>query len=494
MVIAVRTCGVLVALAALVWPLTALLIEAARDWHLGDGAILPSRRVVALFAKSLAWCGVASVLALLLALPAARAVGRSGIRRVGAACAASWAVVLLIPTMVTALGWDRVLPPSVPAQLRMVIVWSLWIWPIAALTIGAGWASQARSVETSARLDGATGPAMYGLVLRSLSKHVWLALLVQAAVLLADYNAPHAAGMTVFATELLGIAANTTNRLEVLIAALPSVAAVVVVAVALFIAIHRGPPRSIRDAKTGPGAPTLLTCPPHVLLVGVSVVLPLAALSVVLLREPEALTETWRTYRGDLGWTLLIAGLSAGLAVSTGVTFSRGRVGGAVLVVALLLGLGPGALTGSAMIAGYNRAGVGFVYDNFLILVLAGTARYAWIPILGCRLLVRRGSRSTTLEEQAATDGTDERTAVVRVLLGAHRGSILGIGIIVGALVMGEAAAMSLVRVPGFTPVSLVMIEKFHRAEDGILVSLGLWEAALVITGGIVVSRLIPRD
>lgn len=494
MVFAVRLVGSLAAVAALLWPMLALLIDAAGDAGSGNATMFPSGRVLTLFAKSLAWSVGAALLALLLSLPVARAIGQTGIRGFRGASAAAWAVILLLPTMVTTLGWDRILPTSTPAEIRLLLIWALWIWPVAALTVGTGWARHARGTETAARLDGSTGAALYLLVLRSLSKQVGLALLISVALLLADYNAPHAAGMTVFATEMLGIAANTTNRGEVLIAALPSVAVVVLVTVPLSIAVGRSAPEPTSTPGPAAAPHNTGTRLMHFLLIGASVVLPLGALSVILLREPGALAETWRTYRGDLGWTLLVATSSALLAVTIGITCARGRAGGALLGVALLMGLAPGALTGSAMIAAYNRAATALIYDNLPILVFAGTARYAWVPILGFRLLVRRGSRAAAIEEQAVTDGTDERSAVARVLLGAHRGSVLGTGIIVAAFVMGEAAAMSLVRVPGFTPVSLVMIEKFHRAEDGILLSLGLWEAALVIACGIVISRLFSRD
>lgn len=492
MVVAIRFVGFLAAVAALVWPMLALLADAGGDW--GSVSIPPAGRILALFAKSLALSAASSVLAVSLSLPIARGIGQTGIRGLRGASVAAWAVVLLLPTMVTSLGWDRLLPTGAPAEIRLVLTWSLWIWPVPALTIGTGWARYARPTETAARLDGCTGPALYFLVLRSLSKYVGLAMLVSIAVLLADFNAPHAAGVTVFSTELLGIAANTTNRADVLVAALPSITAVALVAAVLFVAVGRQAPHAISAPESCAASKTLAPRIAQGLLVAASVALPATALFGALMREPGALAETWRTYRGDLGWTLLVAVSAALLGVSIGITFARGRSGDVLLVVALLMGLGPGALTGSAMIAAYNRASTAPIYDNFPILVLAGTARYAWIPILCCRLLVRRGSRAASIEEQAVTDGSDNKSAVVRILFGAHRGAVLGICMIVGALVMGEAAAMSLVRVPGFTPVSLVMIEKYHRAEDGILLSLGLWEAALVIACGIVVSRLISRD
>jgi hypothetical protein len=51
-------------------------------------------------------------------------------------------------------------------------------------------------------------------------------------------------------------------------------------------------------------------------------------------------------------------------------------------------------------------------------------------------------------------------------------------------LSLAEVAGSSLVQVPGIRLVSHIIIEKFHRFEDGMLVSLSLWlvGVALVVS------------
>ena len=62
-------------------------------------------------------------------------------------------------------------------------------------------------------------------------------------------------------------------------------------------------------------------------------------------------------------------------------------------------------------------------------------------------------------------------------------------------LALGEAAATALVRVPTFSPLSQILIEKFHRFEYGMLVSLSLWlVAAAVVPAGLLAIVLRRRN
>ena len=62
---------------------------------------------------------------------------------------------------------------------------------------------------------------------------------------------------------------------------------------------------------------------------------------------------------------------------------------------------------------------------------------------------------------------------------------------IVMALSLGETEASALVRVPSFAPISHVLLEKFHRFEYGMLVSLSLWlVAAAIVPAGLLAGAI----
>jgi hypothetical protein len=53
--------------------------------------------------------------------------------------------------------------------------------------------------------------------------------------------------------------------------------------------------------------------------------------------------------------------------------------------------------------------------------------------------------------------------------------------------------ASSPVRVPGFSPIAQVIIEKFHRFEDGMLISLSFWLVAAALPGVVLLIVALRR-
>jgi ABC-type Fe3+ transport system permease subunit len=146
-----------------------------------------------------------------------------------------------------------------------------------------------------------------------------------------------------------------------------------------------------------------------------------------------------------------------------------------------MLGAVPGAVVGVSLLSAFNRSGLEWVYDHWSIVTLSCVARFGWMGVLACELLYR--GQGQELIEQAQLDGTTRSAAFLQILVPANRPLLFGVCAVVALLSLQEVASTSLVRPPSFTPIAHVMIEKFHRFEDDMLISLstGLNLAAIVV-------------
>jgi ABC-type Fe3+ transport system permease subunit len=214
---------------------------------------------------------------------------------------------------------------------------------------------------------------------------------------------------------------------------------------------------------------------------------PLGAL-VAKLSSFGAVATAFQTYGGDVVASLAIAfaaGVGA-MAVAVAVGYVRGVRWPATLIAALL-GILPGALIGEALIAGFNRPSLAWVYDGWPIVTLAYLARFGWLGAVAGWLISREAAGCAA--EQAATDGASRAQVMYCVILPGKWMMLAGIGAAVAALSLAELVASAMVRVPSFSPISQVIIEKFHRFEDDMLISLSLLlvlaavPAALLIAG-----------
>ena len=62
------------------------------------------------------------------------------------------------------------------------------------------------------------------------------------------------------------------------------------------------------------------------------------------------------------------------------------------------------------------------------------------------------------------------------------------------ALAVGDLATSSLVRVPDFNPIAHVIVEKFHRREDDMLVCLSLSLVAASLPGALLAAWASTRS
>ncbi|GAG33595.1 unnamed protein product, partial [marine sediment metagenome] len=185
--------------------------------------------------------------------------------------------------------------------------------------------------------------------------------------------------------------------------------------------------------------------------------------------------EALRTYHAEL-WTSVGVAVAAGVAaVWMGLSVVAGRRLRAVVIVAVLIfGLLPGALVGVAVLAAYQQ--VDLVYNHWPLLAIGYVARYGWIGVLVAWLAWR--SVGSDVVAQARIDGAGEMDIALALRYRPNVALLLcGVGV-VAAMSLADVALGSLLTVPGIGPISGKLMEKFHRFEDGMLVSLSLWLVA----------------
>ena len=508
----------LVLLAALVWPVCALVVSTVSASPSisdagkppvasgvgGDVGPIPlfDTRLYLLLGKTLGLVLPATLLSTVLGGLGAVCLVRSPLRGRALLFGGMLAVLLCSP-MVYAFSWNgvlsRVVPRSVPAQkiilsdnapppaaplvqpstfgpsMRCVLYWSLWAWPVSAIALAWGWIGRGRACVEAASLDTTYVQAFIRVLLRAMLPWLLVPAMVTAILLLNDYAVPHACGLIVYGTELLAWSSRSADPLDALLPAVPQFGLLILLSIPAWWAGKVMLSAELaRHGRSGVASAWWLAA--GVLLLSAVWLVPVGLL-VARLGSLDALSEAWRVYGYDVGVTLAWA---AGVAsVLAGVGLGARRIGVAVLSLWLLFGLLPGSLVGVSMIAAYNRPWMFWIYDGPFIVFLAYVARYGWIGFISG--MVMHADRSKRVADQAAVDGADGWQTAWWIQRPQFAPFLLGASFIVAALSVGDVTASSLVRSPAFSPVPHIMIEKFHRFEDAMLVSLALFVAASAI-------------
>ncbi len=295
-----------------------------------------------------------------------------------------------------------------------------------------------------------------------------------------EYSVPHACGLIVYATELLGWATSTRGAAAVVWPAIPSVGVTLLaVCTVLWLAVRMPGEQAEYHQTDNIVTPNAFAKGLTLILLCVSIVVPIGALCVKLF-SAAAMIEAWQTYDHDLLMSLSVAGIAGLVSVimGWGIAHATGAGGMGVamrgiFVLSILFGAAPGALVGETFIAAYNAGPLGWVYDHWPIVMLGNVARFGWIAMLGGYLLARFADRD--LHAQAGTDGADRAGILAQLTVMMYWPIWLALGAVVAALSMAELPTSAMLRVPGFTPMAHLIVEKFHRFEDGMLVSLSVW-------------------
>jgi len=483
----------LVFVLAIVWPTLALLRKCVSQGAApSDGFTFTSRQWLLLL-RSVWMASVATVGAMVLALPAARVLGRLGTLRRGTIYVSALLLLLLCPPTVYAFGWERLLPAEFNPYVRCIGVWMLWSWPVPAVILGLGWARSGKAAYEAALLDTTGASAFMTTALPVMGKYLALSAAVLFLFLLGEYGVPHACALQVFATELLGWAASSGRAIDVVWPAL-SILVVTMAALLIVLTLWRrcAADEPVDAGERPPSGRAPIAVAYTLILFGAGWGVPLASL-VARMGGPAALGAAFTVYGRDLAWSLGVASASAIIAVAMGVALAMSRGWRSVgLFWSLAFGMLPGALVGEALIAAYNKDALWWLYDYAPIVGIGYLARFGWVGVLVGYAIVRGSPRH--LSDQARVDGATKTQVTIWVQVPLHLSLLLGGAAVVVALSMAEIATTSLVRVPGYAPISLVLVEKFHRFEDGMLASLSLWLVACCLPGVVFVLAGLRRS
>ncbi|MGB0716506.1 MAG: hypothetical protein ACPGXK_11540 [Phycisphaerae bacterium] len=530
---AARSLVVMVVMAAVVWPMVALTLVFVAGMGAAPAVVdgpsngATSVRFLDSRLAALAWHTLqlvvpATLLASLMGIGAAVAWMRCGVR-VRAIFLGGMLGVLLCAPMVFAFAWNGVFsslfppvvpeqkiiisddvppppvvvraPSQIPAGMRCVAFWAMWAWPIPAIGFALGWIGRGRVIVEAASLEMPYWRAVHMVLWRAMLPWLLVPAFVVFILLLNDYSVPHACGLVVYGTELLAWSTQSTDVRDALYPALPQLLLLLLVGYPLWRTVRSLLSDEMEESGLRPRGSWIGLLVVSLLLV-VTWFAPMVLL-VVRLGSVAAVGETWRVYGRDIVLTVLLA-WSAGL-VSVGVGLALGRATSArwswrgwLMAGFLLFGFLPGSIVGVSMIAAYNRPWFFWIYDGWAIVGLAYLARYGWI---GCMAgLLMHSKRSRRLDEQAEVDGAGDWQVLRWMQLPRFGPLMLGVSFVIGALAIGDVTASSLVRTPAFSPVAHIMIEKFHRFEDAILVALCLFVAVSAIPAALSFWFLIRRN
>jgi ABC-type Fe3+ transport system permease subunit len=486
-------------LIAFAWPSTALLVRCLTEGRAPEAGFSVSSRQLFLLGKSVGLAAVATSLCLLVSIPGAVVLSLGALESIplgrknmsalrgghatqihwdwflgfrGAFWRAALLLLLVCPPFVYAFGWEPVWPRPLAGEARCVAVWSLWAWPIPALLLGAGWSTSGRAAFQAATLETSVVGAFLRVGVRSMLGPIAAAALIVFVLFLGDYGVPHAAGLVVYATELLGWASSSPSGIDVLWPTLPLIIINGAIMFLLWVTLRRGRGIGFGEGASTPSSASWPTEAATFLCFAVSWLIP-GAILIWRLDSPKWLATAYTTYAYDLGWSFFTSALAGLMAMTLGATVPLlGRIAPALLVWALCFGVLPGAVVGSAMVAGFHHPVLSLIYDHWPILVLCYAARFGWIGLAVGLAAYRQIERE--IHEQAYIDGAGIESRLVDVFWPLARTPILCVGCVVTALSLAEIAASSLVRVPSFTPLAHILMEKFHRFEDQMLAGLSL--------------------
>ncbi len=478
--------------ATMLWPTAALLGSCVTQQASPSGGFVITLRQLELLWRSTWLSAVATATSVGLAIPIAFLLGRSNRLTDRPKLLAAMLATLLCPPMVFVFGWQRVLPHGLNAHVSCILVWTLWAWPIPAMVVGSGWSRVGRCSYEAALLTTSPPDAFIRGALPLILPHVGLSALIVFLLFFGDYGVPHGLGLVVLATDLLSRASVSTRTIETVWASLPSLGVIGLSLAGVMHFVRRcaidEEPGKLNAASRESAISSWFAFSILVLTWGP----PLAGLAVRM-GTLGVLPRAMSTYGGDMVATLgvcLVAALGLAVAAAGLSAFSRGRK--FVLVVSMILGTLPGAVVGEAVVAAYNHRATAAIYDHWPVVAVAYAARFGWLGMLAAEVVARDAKRPRT--EQARTDGATESRIVTSIHLPSQIPLLVSVLVVATVLSVADVAASTLVRVPSFGPIAHVIIEKFHRFEDSMMISLSLILVAAGVIGGCGILWVVRRN
>lgn len=518
----VRCIGWAVLLASVGVVFEILLVQAAGGPVEGQ-SIWPTARLWRYYGTSLAMAGGATVLSLILAIPAVvtfAQIRTDWQRRILAGLVLlplvtmpsvfAYAWVLLstrpnsaIAALLHAIGWNS--PNAPPYQAAWVL--ATWLWPIPALVLTAAFNHTGRSAYHLALVDAAPIPAFVRGALPAMRAPLLAAAAITFILAANDPTiAPLVGAMEVWSVEMLAtasIAVKYSRPVGYLFwSAWPMLATIALIAIAAMPGLRQmanWADEPVAEANTPAGGRRewiwALACAIAAAVVALPIVVFCMEMATGRVAASQSIATAYQTLKRDGLASLSAAALSgiAAVAIATALVGDAaltrrrriaGRIASAFVFAAAVV---PPELIGAALVSFYSRIGhpLGrIVYDETAcVWAAAMVARFAFLPVCIARLMNRR-TRDDQIA-QARTDGAAPIDIIARIRLPVLAGGLAVGGLVVACLSFSEVGATILVQPPQYFGGSLaVQVDSqmhYGRQDETVATSLLMMIPAFMV-------------
>jgi len=447
----------------------------------------------ALLGRTLAYNASAAAIATIMGLPAGFVLGRGR----GPLVKLLWIILpaaLLMPSLSYAYGWSQFVRLELP-RLRWLhehefylgifgafhlpihitfrpngaadvfrCIWSLgsWLWAVPAGLIGLALRRMDSSVQQQALLDG----ALHRVTFRQLVGPIIASLAIVTVLATQEFAVYEPTGISVVATEVrmvfdTGAMSSADNSIAAVnpgtkgggmrspdqparaAAAVATAAPLLAITVLLALIVGWGATTaSASDALAVNDWPPALdasrwTLFVTLLLIALNIGVPVWAL-IESLHRGFSPSLMWNQFGPKVVGAMFVAALAAVVALVAALSASGKWMRGLLAVAGASFLVG-GQLLAIALIRIYNRPGFDWVYNWFVIAVIAYVGRFGWLAMAAGRGTWGRPWRD--LRDMAAVDGAGTLRTAAAVVWPLAWPTLLAGGMIVGALSLTEVPA-----------------------------------------------------
>lgn len=445
-----------------------------------------------LLGRTLGYNGAAALIATIMGLPAGFVLGRGR----GPWVKLFWVVLpaaLLMPSLSYAYGWAQLVRISRPelrwlgeyefhfAHLRFHLpihftfrpngpadvfrcIWSLgsWLWAVPAGLIGLALRRMDSAVQQQALLDG----ALRRVTLRQLLGPIIASLAIVTVLATQEFAVYEPTGISVVATEVrmvfdTGSPSSAINSIAAVnpataagglrspdqparaaaavATAMPLLAVTIALAILAAWGAARTPGTEAVAVNDWPPAlnTSIWTVLLTTLLIALNIGVPVWALAHSL-RVGLSPARMWGEFAPKVEGAMFVAAVASGLALIAALSASSKWTPGLLALSGASFLVG-GQLLAIALIRIYNRPGLFWAYDIWVLPVLAYVGRFGWLAVAA-----GRGTWTTPwreLREMASLDGAGALRAAALVVWPLAWPMLLAGGLFVGALSLTEVPA-----------------------------------------------------
>jgi ABC-type Fe3+ transport system permease subunit len=474
-----------------------------------------------LLARTIGYNGAAAVLATLMGLPAGYVLGRGR----GLAARLLWVVLpaaLLLPSLSYAYGWSQfvrlvhgwaydnygisLMPRPARAGDVFRCIWSLaaWLWAVPAGLIGLALRRMDPLVQQQALLDG----ALRRFTLRQLAGPILASMAIVTVLASQEFAVYEPTGISVVATEVrmvfdTGAVSSPNNSIAVPLgggegksspdqparaaAALTTALPLLVVTSLLAIIAAWGARRGSATESLAVGDwPRVLdvsrwTIGLTILLILLNIGVPVWALfkSLRATMSPERIAKEFGPQTNGAIFVGSVAGLIALVAaLSAAACWVRGLLGTAGIV--FLVG---GQLLAIALIRIFNRPGLVWAYDIWVVPAIAYVGRFGWLALAAGRSTWSPPWRE--LRSVAAVDGASTIRTAMSVIWPIAWPTLVAGGLLVGALSLTEVPATVLIMPQQPQVLTPLLMTWVHTARYDPMIEASLLMMAMVLIPGV---------